>query len=361
MRNKTMLNTAIFCGFGIVICFGFFRTDCLASEEKEGFYPVDINRIPDVLNLIKSQVIGNYERIKTWQGKAEGILTYGKYRMVAFDLNVEKDLLYVNDSPAELIEDANIEGGKRIKMTDVLRNQISIVSPDFYIHSQPVVGPGNKVVKRKAFKELHQKDCPTCRSSLPFVFDPRSHLKEPMAIIQKSFPLIIKKTRELGENKTDNLIRKVEEQTKNGITEYRVIESLKITLDPSDPNYFIMSSIFSSAKGFNMICQETTLHTPNETRTIQRRTWDYDLVDGIYVLSKTMTQSYSLNTSKSSFYEEIDFNDIKINQPISNEVFSFKNLDLRNDDKFIDKITGKEYKYQDANLVFIADINNPSK
>ncbi|MGD0077432.1 MAG: hypothetical protein ABSB91_02265 [Sedimentisphaerales bacterium] len=359
MRNKTILNNAIFCCSVTVICLGSSIMDCVASEGKDEFYPVDINRIPEVLNLVSSKVLDNYGRIKTWQGKAEGIMTYGRYRKVAFDLDVEKDLLYVDDYPAELIEDTNIEGGKRINTTDALKSQISIVSPDIYIHSQPVVGPGNKVLKRKAFRELHQKECSTCRSSLPFVFDPKSQLKQPLAIIQKSFPLIIKKAKGLGGNKNYDLIKKVDENIKNGITEYRVTEQLKLTLEPNDPNYLLMSSIFSSNKGYNIISQITTLYTTNESKIIQRRTWDYVLIDDIYVLSKTLTQSYS-DTGKSTFYEEIAFNDIKINKPISDDVFSYKNLGLRNGDKFVDKIANKEYNYQDYNLVFVSDLPTPA-
>jgi hypothetical protein len=195
---------------------------------------------------------------------------------------------------------------------------------------------------------------------LPFVFDPRSQFKQPLVIIQKSFPLIIKKTRELGENKADDFVRTVEERTKNGVTEYRVAESGKISPEPNSPNRLFMSSIFSSDKGFNITSQETTLHTPNETRITQRRTWDYGLVDGVYVLSKTMTKSYSIKTGESVFYEEIAFKDVNVNQPISSDVFSYKNLGLKNGDKFIDKIAGKEYKYQDASLVSIADIPAPA-
>jgi hypothetical protein len=52
--------------------------------------------------------------------------------------------------------------------------------------------------------------------------------------------------------------------------------------------------------------------------------------------------------------------DQQINVPIPDDIFS-ANSYLRNGDKFIDNIAHKEYKYQDANLVFIVDINTSSK
>ena len=55
--------------------------------------------------------------------------------------------------------------------------------------------------------------------------------------------------------------------------------------------------------------------------------------------------------------EDCTIENKQINMPIPDSTFSI-HTHLNNGDKLIDKIAGKEYKYQDANLVLIAEPNN---
>ena len=155
----------------------------------------------------------------------------------------------------------------------------------------------------------------------------------------------------------DGGLQKLEERIKDSIIEYRITISTRLTLNSDDPNHIFLSYVFSSDKGFNMVYEESTLHNPKGERLDQKRIWDYDLIDGIYVLAKTNVQNYSWNTGNLTYENTEIYSNAKINKPVSSEIFNYKNLGLKNGDKFIDKIEGKEYKYKDANLIFVADVN----
>ena len=49
--------------------------------------------------------------------------------------------------------------------------------------------------------------------------------------------------------------------------------------------------------------------------------------------------------------EIITFKNHLVNDPIPEETFTYKNLGLKDGDKFIDKIKNKEYKYKAGKLV----------
>ncbi len=385
MKTFNILNIIKFYSFIILILVGCIKMNCLASDKKEDFHPVDFNQIPEILNMISNKILENYKQIKTWQGKDdvvkeyffEGVKAEQKFKTNTkgqgeipkslserghwtrdFAVDIKNDLLYAKTSSKKPMEYLDLENGKKFDATVFPNNSISIMTPESYVYTRDDTMRKGIVMSRTALKELRDK-CSTCKK--PPVFDPRQQLEQSLSIIQKSFPLIIKKTRELGENKTDGFIREVEECLSDDAIEYRVSESFKITNEPNDPNRILISSIFSSAKGFNMISKETTLRTSDGDKLIQKCTWDFNKINGIYVLNRTTIQNYSFNTGNPTFEETNVYSDIKINQPISNEIFNYNNLGLKDGDKFIDNIEKKEYKYKDKKLVFVKDINEPAK
>ena len=59
-----------------------------------------------------------------------------------------------------------------------------------------------------------------------------------------------------------------------------------------------------------------------------------------------------------SYERECLFNNIKINHVIPEETFTYKNLGLKDGDKFVDKIQNKEYIYQDEELIIMGSSKN---
>jgi hypothetical protein len=378
MKIIVMENIKKLCAVALFISLSNAYAKGSTSNTAGEFHPVDSNRIPEILTLIPSKVQSNYERIKTWQGKVDSVIDYlyegasvervfkedtngtgeipkalrdRRQPTTEFALYVEKDLLYVNTYSKKPIEYTDLERGKSFEAKEgrIPGSGTSVVTPEYYIYSKPHTMRDGVVMSRVALKELHQKNCSTCKT--PSAFDPRELFDLPQQPVWKTLPKILKEIRERGEYKTDGYILKVEERTKEGITQYRITVPGKTTLTPdkSRPgDYLFVSSTFSSDKGFNIILKETTT---NGDKLFQRHTWDYILIDGIYIPTKTTKQNYSLKTGSLVFEKTSVFKDVKINKPISREVFSYKNLGLKNGDKFVDKIEGKEYTYQDANLV----------
>jgi predicted transcriptional regulator len=345
-----------------MVCLCSIKVDSAAYDGKDKFRPVDVNQIPEIFTLLSTHVLGNYERIKTWQGKADVVsdllyegagsqrvfkeqtngtgpspksLRNRHYRTIEFALDVEKDFLYVNLYAEKPIECTDLESGRDLGAKGIPNSGVFIVTPEYYSYSRNNTMLNGVVMSRAGFKELRS----TCK--MPHPFDPRGSLSQPRDLVRRSFPIILKRIHKQG--------NKVEERTADGITEYRItIEPLRMSGDPNDSNYLVMSSTFSSDKGFNVILQETTI---NGDRLFQRCTWDYDAIDGIYVLTKTSVQNYEWETGKPTYIATDIFKNVKINQPISSEVFSYKNLGLKNGDKYIDKIESKEFEYKDDNLV----------
>ncbi len=75
------------------------------------------------------------------------------------------------------------------------------------------------------------------------------------------------------------------------------------------------------------------------------------VVDGIYLPTKTEKQNYDKQTGQLSYREEFIFKNSLINHPIPQETFTYKNLGLKDDDKFIDNILNREYTYKDEELI----------
>jgi hypothetical protein len=92
-----------------------------------------------------------------------------------------------------------------------------------------------------------------------------------------------------------------------------------------------------------------------------KKSFEYQKVNGVYVPIRDTedTYDYSRDFSLRSHEEDV-FKNVRINDSIPAETFTYKNLGLKDGDEFIDRIASKEYKYQDANLVLIADLPAPA-
>jgi hypothetical protein len=106
--------------------------------------------------------------------------------------------------------------------------------------------------------------------------------------------------------------------------------------------------IFSGEKGFNITSLE---NTRSDGKLFQKMTWDYDLVDGVYLPNKTTKQDFTGENANLKYKRECSFRDLKINHSIPPETFTYKNLGLQKGDKFIDEILNKEYTYEDGELI----------
>lgn len=204
-------------------------------------------------------------------------------------------------------------------------------------------------MSRKAVKQARQEGS-TCASNMHPVYNPKSCFV-PGRPIWETFDMIIQDINSRGQCGIDGYTLKVEERTDANTTQYRIQIPGKVS--PTD--YIFMTMVFSSEKGFNIILLETT---KVGGELFRKRTWAYEVVDGVYLPTKTTEQNFRPDTGQISYDGESTFSNLRVNQPISAEIFTYKNLGLKNGDNFIDKVAIKEYIYQDGKLVEIEKKSN---
>lgn len=112
---------------------------------------------------------------------------------------------------------------------------------------------------------------------------------------------------------------------------------------------YIIKTLDSSV-GLNMVRREVT---DKAGKTLQTLDITYEKIGNIYVPKTIHFVIFSNPDLKIHFDSWITFTKSILNSPIPGETFNYRNLGLKDDDRLIDKIAGKEYKYQDANLILL--------
>jgi hypothetical protein len=374
MKSNSMLKPAGLCVVILLISFSFVAAEDTAGE----FRPVDPNRIPEILTMISTQIKSNYDKIKTWQGEADAITdsihegakaerilrerTNGtgeiskvvKERFESrhqFAVDVEKDFLYSSlyrETPPAYTD---LENGRNLGTKSPRPwYTIVIIAPEYSISSMPhTYDRGNSIASREAVKETRQKGS-KCTSGMPPASDPRGTFTTAGGKVWESFPRILQYINEHGKYSFDGHDLKVEESTSENVTRYRIEVPAKINTE----KYYFLTKVFSSEAEFNMTLYEVA---NEDGRILYEWKWDYDLIDGVYLPKVTSQRNFTREGGKLDYEERYIFKNQKVNKPIPAETFTYKNLGLKDGDKFVDKVEGKEYKYQDANLVFVADVN----
>ena len=363
MKDKISSKTIGACVVALLALVG------VVGAKASEFQPVDSNRIPEILTMISTRIKSNYGKIKTWQAetdftidriyegdRAERVfntrtngtgktpntvirLIEGKSK---FAVDLEKDLLYkkvVRENPPYYMD---FETGRDLGTKSTPSQKVSIVTPEYYINRGPFTTREGFITDRKAVKKARPKGT-TCTNLSPPVSDPRECFVVGRPIWE-TFPRLLQHMELHGEVSIDGYTLKVEERKDGNDTEYRIQIPGKV----SSTDYLFMTMVFSSEKGFNIISLETTM---SDGKLLQKRTWDYDLLDGVYVPSRTTEQIFERRNGELSYEERYTFKNQQVNKPIPEETFTYKNLGLKDGDKFIDKILGKEYIYQDRELI----------
>jgi hypothetical protein len=338
------------------------------QEQTSGkFYPIDANKIPDILSMIAGRVRNNYLRIKTWQGGANAVIDYvyegasaekifktetdglgeiprivcdHRERIADFALDIEKELLYVNNRSEKPLQYTDLERGRDLGAKGIPGEERSILTKEYYIKCRADKRRNNDVTSRKAVKQS-LKDCSGCQK--PPVFDPRESFEAGKPVCEILHQILGKINKD-GEWKVDRYGLKVEEHKVGDVTQYRIIIPSKIT----ENDILFSTLVFSGEEGFNIILFQVT---DVDDKILQNATWDYELVDGIYLPKETTQQNYMRKDGGLSYSKKTSFKNTRINRPVSAETFTYKNLGLKNGDKFVDNIQGKECIYKDGELV----------
>lgn len=341
-----------------------------ALGQNEEFQVVPTERIPEILNIISNRVHQNFLQIHSWEGEIH-VSRYVVYKgenakrifeshtdalgdppnriakftesTTTFSSDLGKGLLYAKVSrkiPSRYMDTAD---GRDLGTKSIPWYRISILTPEYHLHSSPSIMRNGYTVKRKAVKEKVDKDCKVA-GERPSVFDPRD-LFDVRNPVWQQFPYIVEQIRESGEYIVDGYGLKVEQRILPNAVQYRVHQPAKTSLEGG--NIWLLKT-FSTDAGYNMISSEVTSVNGG---LMHRQTLKYQSVQGVYIPSEATYENFDPNDGTLQYLKEQDFKNVRLNGVIPAETFSYKNLGLENGDEFVDKVLSKKYTYQDAALV----------
>lgn len=347
-----------------------FPAYCFATGEDELFQVVEAERIPSILRSISKQTKENLEQVHTWQGElVRSMYFIHKENMaketfetltgangpcpnevaaitenrIIFKCDLDKGLLYVKrsrEAPSRYIDPAT---NKDLGTKSLPSSSSEIITNEYRYNAQPSAYLNDEVAQRKGVKT--KIDRPLYAGGRQPDYLPR-YLFDIDSQVWWRYPEYAKILEEEGEYVFFGLAMKAEQRTLSGDLQYRIHE-------PFYMNAFNIKgwliNTFSERSGYNIIDSERI--TADGKLMVQEST-EYQKINGVYVPIKSTEKQFDYTGDFSlKMQEEQTFNNVRINEAIPAEAFTYKNLGLKDGDKFVDKIENKEYIYQSGELV----------
>ena len=367
--KKKILNKTKLCTFVLLTLLNFVA-EGLGNSIENNFQPVPPDQMSGILTMISNETQSNYDKIKTWQGKVD--VTIGRIyegtkaervfknqingegevprkvkrlveTTVEFAVNSEKGLFFDKKFYRSPVRYIDPDSGRVLGTKSIVGSTTTIATPEYRITNVPFIKRKDVIITRKASKEKRafKKDCPTCKKD---IFDPRIEAIDGRAF-RGSFLFLINYIEKHGEFSIDGQSLRIEKHVAGTTTEYR----LEIPSPQTSPGEFVFTTmIFNSDKGFNISLSETRTA---DGKLYNKVTWEYEAINGVYLPASTMIQIFKGENAVLDNERECIYTNLKLNQAIPEETFTYKNLGLENGDKFIDKILNKEYTYQDGEFI----------
>ena len=371
---------------GIVVFFilSLFGQVGVANDSQEcKWVPVDQNNIARILTMIGERVRENHNKLITWEGKIKfvtdnidrGTIAEKMFRerlkddgqpisnriieqqefTREFALDVQKELLYENYYPdRQKHHIMDLDTGRKLQLKENVRlgSGKFILTADFHIDCMENKNRDGVIVSRTVIKQNRPQGKVSCQSQLPPVFDPRETMKvfgNPLWETLANYLAYIDKHGLSSTFQGYTMKVEVEECNVGDVKKYKIILP---TVSSGGPKVYISYTLVcSSDAGFNVVSYS---QTADYDKILERKTWNYGLTNGVYIPVKQTKQSFDHLTGDLNNQSTLTFIEQKVNKSIPEEVFTYKNLGLKNGDKFIDKILDKEYIYQDQTLIEVA-------
>jgi len=335
-----------------------------ANAQINSYIPANKDEIPSVLAMLLAEGRSNYERIRTWQGEADFTVdiiyrsaaaervfhekTEGKGEIpqsvrkrkvgnIQFVADFVKGHVYENLHRPNPVQYTEVETGRDLGTKSPLPwHTVSVITPEHLTQSAPSVYDGPSIKSRRAIREAPKRDTANILSG---VFDPRECFGAG-GVVWKTLPRLIQRFEEEGKFSVGEYDLEVKERVQGANIDY----CIKIPLKSSE-TYVFATMVFSGKKGFNIISYEITTQ---DEKLFQKLSWEYELVDGVYLPSKTGKKNFDYKAGHLRYQEEFVLRNHKLNKTIPEETFTHKNLGLKDGDIFIDEIMNKEYRYEAA-------------
>ncbi|MGB8226106.1 MAG: hypothetical protein WCE45_04440 [Sedimentisphaerales bacterium] len=375
-----LLNTMIFLAFFVIS-----QQDYAADDSQ--WQPVPQTDYANVLDLIAHGTKTNYEEISSWQGRMSILETRYHYgpnaakmsnaddtnsiahnsqhileiinNTAEFTVDPRNDKLYSKkEKPQALLRAIDLNQDIPVNKNGGYESVRAVLTREQYIWYMPDSLFTSKRNDVRAAMKVAFRERPEERK-----FDLNGDIRDPRVFFElgggdskKLWDLLLQLRSNINERINELVegyphIEISSSETATGV-KYRIITTWR-----GGPNYaikYIRSLLeVDESVGFNAIEIETT---NSDSVKIYSKECTYEKIGEVY-LPKTVTTKFWNNKGRPTSTSEITIENAGVNKSVPAETFTYKNLGLKNDDKFIDKIEGKEYKYKDANLVFVADVN----
>jgi hypothetical protein len=355
----------------LVIAVIFTLVRPAIGADTGGFQKIDPNKVPDELAMLSAVTKANYEKIKTLQGKVtfeDTIIYRGAYAAdllkrhagitikepneladiaegtTEFKLDLGKNLFFKYMNRPKPMEYIDLDKGIAYTSSEGSFERTGIITGEYKIESYPYTKKKDgTILTRMAEKRLRRQPEIITDDS-----DPRIgfNIGRPVWELLSQFSDGLRSYNK-GDINTFYDVVLEKEQTAKGIT-YR----MQLT-DPGASQPF-EKFVLDGEKGFN----PTYIEVKNDKGiTISEITTDFIKIEGIFLPSKRHVIQYDGADGRLRREAKSTFSNMQVNMTLPKNTFSLNNLGLCNGDKFVDKILNKEYTYQDANLVSIADAN----
>ncbi len=354
------------------------RTDQTNAREPE---KADQEELAQTLQAIADHIRANYEKIRTWQGRASvpevtnywdekaaeylklarpelaGLINhfqeYGKAEVV-FYVDTEKNSLYTSfegKGPPEFYYGDR----ERLDMLVARFHQRTILTPDRYMHIQPNIGLDGTITKeeggitRAAIIEPTEKAEGQQWGS---IVDPRKFFEYGGLECHRNpaIPAPIYEVLSTFAEQMETFGRYITlTKTKDdmGDDQYRLLLALP-TAKGAEPELF-QEMIFSGRVGFNLTQVKSWEAAPNrKLRDIYE--WTYEKNAGVFLPKTVRRRALNKDGFRVNFDRTITFVESVLNKNIPPETFTYKNLGLRNGDRVIDHIGHIEYTFVDGEL-----------
>jgi len=383
--NTTLFSTKLSWALIILFMSSTLTSLSIADNNQQcKWVAVDQNRFAEILTMINSRIEANYDRIKTWQGKVNMVFDNinvgegGKrsYEQILVDkplpneiidhvelnkeftVDVNKGLLYESVYPdaQQYIIDAQTGRNLQLKELVQIGSGKNILTPNYQLSCMDIKNRDGVIVRHDVIKQVRPQGKVTCQGHLRPVFDPRETMRifgdirgESFAPLGGAFARYLAFFNKEGGHSIDGYPTiQVEECDVGDVKKYRIV-LISLAKDSTGATMHIFNNLVcSSEAGFNVV---SFTITDSNDKMIENKTWDYGLFNGVYLPLQTTKVRFDYQTGNLTYQSTISFIGQKVNNPINDEVFTYKSLGLKGGDKFIDKIENKEYTYQDGVLI----------
>jgi len=348
-----------------------FLTCSLAAGQSEDFQLVELEKIPGILRTISNQSKQNFEKISSWQGELEFsgcFIDKGEQAKktfetmtdaagpcpsevaeftttkIIFKCDLKKGLFYsksAREEPSRYFDPAD---NRDLGTKSTASSSSHIVNNEFRISTEPVRLWKGKVIERKAIKEKTDVDGSSCKESQP------AYLPEYLFDVDyqawNTYPSIAETIEKKGEYAVDEFTLKVEQRTLAGDLQYRIHRPYR--LNSFGIKNFWMVQTFSTQAGYNMISWK--MITADGGKLMQQESIEYQNINDVYVPIRSTKNSYDYRDFTLRSTIEGVFRNVRINEAISAETFTYKNLGLEDGDIIEDRIINKKFIYQKGEL-----------